>query len=554
MLSAQELRRALASRRAITWLGFTLILFASSALRLRGLDSTYITLWDESVHVNVVSNLVDDCCTPRLHLRSDGSDAHDWMDSYIWLHKPPAPFLLNAAIAAPWSNRLFGIRLGAFIVAQAIVFLVFWIGTRYFDRLTALAAAALVGFNHYTFELVQGVQFSGIPDLTLACALLGALYALLAIVEHGHPRHFVVFGFSVGLAFLCKDGLALIPYLPFGIVMLVKGWRRHVSNLALAVATTLVVIAPPSIYLATRFPTEAVLEQQERIDHLLRDIDGWGRPVDFYWTVYFPKVTSPMVSGAAYVAVAAGLLMWRRHLKLGMLALWILSYLVVLSAGVSKVDNFIYPTLPAVCLLVPAMAIRLWNDQRFKVVLATTATAACTAAVLQWDLLHSTMWVVKRPLPSVRPALVLFHISVFLVALILLRFVRIPAPRSLSAAAAIVALGLVVVPGARASWAGGFARGRDYGRQIQLREAALGLRPFVGEGDVVLVHWPGLRKSHLYVKYWSGRDSFEISDAKPIRSRLGEMINARRVYLLSDRRVADDTIALSGRGYLRRLK
>lgn len=519
-------------RAPVYWVIVAAIFVASSAVRLRGLDNPYITLWDESVQVNVISNLVDHCCTPQLHLDAEGANANDWMDSHIWLHKPPLPLLFNAAVAAPWANRLFGIRFGAFLAAQLIVLLTFGIGLRFFGPATALVATALIAFNRYTFGLVQGTEFSGIPDLTLVCALLGALYALLAIVDHGRRRHFVAFGVLSGVAFLCKDGLALVPFAVLGIVVLLRGWRQHLVDFALAVTAALVIIVPASAYLALTFPAEAILEQRERVDHLLRDVDGWGRPADFYWTVYLPKITSPLISGAAYVAIACAVTIYRGDRKRLVLGLWALSYLVVLSAGVSKIHNFIYPTVPALYLLIPAVVVRLWPEQRDVVILAGAATVGITAVVLHWHLFQSTTWLVARPTLGARAALVGIQAAVVAAVVATLRITRVPALRQITAFSVALALAIVLVTSAHASWADASRRGRDAAEQMRLREAALDLRS-LSKTDLVLVSWPQLRQAHLYVKYWSGLDSFEVNNAHPVDARLQQLTSARSIYLLS---------------------
>ena len=79
-----------------------------------------------------------------------------WTDNHVWLHKPPLPFFFNAAIAALWHGRLFGIRFAALLAAQCLVVVVFWIGVRFFDTAVAVAAAALVGFNHFTLSSSRG--------------------------------------------------------------------------------------------------------------------------------------------------------------------------------------------------------------------------------------------------------------------------------------------------------------------------------------------------------------------------------------------------------------
>jgi 4-amino-4-deoxy-L-arabinose transferase-like glycosyltransferase len=515
------------------WLLFALIFLASSGLRLRGLNSPYITLWDESVQVNVVSNLIDACCTPKLHLSSDGANPDDWTDSYVWLHKPPLPLLFDAAVALPWKDRLFGIRFGALLAAQLIVLLVFWIGIRFFDPPTALTAAALIGFHRYTSELVRGTEFSGLPDLALACALVGAMYALLAIAETGRRRHFIAFGACSGIAFLCKDGLALIPFVVLGLLVLASRSRTNLVHLVAAALTTLVVVLPATLYLGAVFPAEALLEQKERVAHLLRDIEGWGRPADFYWTAYFPRVTSPLISGLGYFAVGCALAIYRRERSVVVLAAWVLAYLVVLSVGVSKIANFIYPIVPALYLLIPALLLRLWRERRYALILAGVSTVGLTAVVLQWNLADSARWLATRRDAELRAALVASQALSFLVVLTLARLITEPVRRILAPTAIVLAFGLVLFASVHATWAAATSHSRDYGEQMALRRAAMSLSGTLSRDDVVLVAWPTLRNSHLYVKFWSRLDSFQVTDAAPLDTLL-QRIDARRpIYLLS---------------------
>src|SRR5207245_9489422 len=73
-------------------------------LLLHDLDHDYIVPWDEVVHITVVHNLYSDCCDPKLHRIDLGqTEQSDWTNNYIWLHKPPLPFYLRAAL-----YRVFG--------------------------------------------------------------------------------------------------------------------------------------------------------------------------------------------------------------------------------------------------------------------------------------------------------------------------------------------------------------------------------------------------------------------------------------------------------------
>src|SRR5215212_7698390 len=92
-------RRGLNARQG-AWVLLAAIVLSSSWLQLRGLNSEYITLFDEAVHFNVVQNLITHCCTPRLHVRNLDTDFRDWTDNRVWLHKPAVPFFINAGVAS----------------------------------------------------------------------------------------------------------------------------------------------------------------------------------------------------------------------------------------------------------------------------------------------------------------------------------------------------------------------------------------------------------------------------------------------------------------------
>jgi len=510
-----------------------LIVAASSAVQLRNLGDPYIHIFDEAVHLNVTRNLVLDCCTPKLHRQPLGTDASSWLDNYIWLHKPLMPFYVQAGIARFFDTGVWTLRFVALLFAQLLVVLVFYIGVKFFDTLTAVTAAALVAFNHFTFQLVQGWQFSGIPDLTLACALMGVLITLLSIVQVPRRRYYLAFGAFSGVAFLCKDGLSLIPFFVLLLARPLSGWREHAMGLVIAVAAAVAVVSPPTVYLAYRFPAEVMLEQQQRVGHLLRDIEGWSRPFDFYWTVYFHRVTSPLLTGSTYLAAALGLTVFRRNAKLRALSLWVAAYPFLLSFGVSKVTNFIYPVLPAAALLLPATGVALWRQGRHRIIVAAAATVVVSAVVFQVDLFDSSDWLADSP-RSGRASLLVFQGAIFALSLALLTRLPMLRPSWTSAAAAAVATALVLGASIRADLASATRRRADHDRQLALREASLAIRPLLAPDDIVLVAWPGINRSHLVVMYWSGVDSFEVTTDKSVAWRMPLLPPHARVYLLHD--------------------
>jgi hypothetical protein len=231
--------------------------------------------------------------------------------------------------------------------------------------------------------------------------------------------------------------------------------------------------------------------------------------------------------------------MFRSDPRLRIASLWVAMYLFVLSFGVSKVSNFIYPVMPVVALLLPATAAALWRLERFAVLVGLSATVIVTAVVFQWNLLGRASWLEDFPRWQMRPALVLFQCAIGVITVAALKFIRLPKPAVTSAATATLATLLVVTASLHANIAATHRHRRDYERQMALRQASLTLHPIVSDNDVVLVKWPGVRKSHLYVMYWSGIESFEITEDKPMEARMAGIPKDRHVFLLRDAPLID---------------
>jgi len=164
-----------------SWIFLVIIIITSSVLFFHNLGNNYITLWDEVTQLNVVKNLATNCCTPKLHLQDYNTDFRNWTDNYIWLHKPPMPLFVDAGFFKLFGNNLKSFRLPNVVFLEIAIVLLFLIGKKFFSPAVAVISSALFAFNHYTFELVQGRQFSGISDIMLVVFLLSVLYLIFKI-------------------------------------------------------------------------------------------------------------------------------------------------------------------------------------------------------------------------------------------------------------------------------------------------------------------------------------------------------------------------------------
>jgi len=162
------------------------------------------------------------------------------------------------------------------------------------------------------------------------------------------------------------------------------------------------------------------------------------------------------------------------------------------------------------------------------------ASVIVAAAAFQWNLFASSTWVADFPRWQVRPILVLFECGACLFALAALRLVHLPKPAETSVVMATLAFVLPLTASIDANVAAHNRHRRDYDPQMALRQASLTLESLVSNNDIVLVQWTGVEKSHLYVMYWSGRESFEVTKDRSIETRIASLPRDRRVFLLRD--------------------
>ena len=336
---------------------------------------------------------------------------------------------------------------------------------------------------------------------------------------------------------------------------LTNDWRSHIADFAAASAVALIIIVPPSLYLAARFPVEMWSEQRERVAHLLQDIDGWGRPADFYLTACSPQITSPLVVGVVCLAVAYSLRMWHRDKKQAVLGLSG-NQLPCGSEPRREQDPQLHLSRDAGGLPAPARGDH-WLVAPGEVSLVTRWRRGgygdgCCAAVEPVQLCG--VYVNGAGL-SARVAPIALQCAVILAIVTIALQLDRTTTRRAAAGAIGVAMALILTSSIRANWAAASGQRRDYTSQMALRDAALGLPNSVSRDDVVLVRWRGVRKAHLFVIFWSGVESFEARDSRSVPDRLQTTRQARSVYLLSD--TPDDShplASIAGRGYLYHLR
>lgn len=528
-----------------------LILAVSSIFYFHNLGTSHITLWDEAVHVNVVKNLANDCCVPKLHLTDIGIDFQDWTNNYIWTHKPLMPLFLQAAVYKVGGGSLFAFRLPAVLFALMSVVALFFTARRHFGYIVALVSSSLFAFNSYVFELVKGRQFSGLHDLCFLFFGILALGQILRIIEPSKNNflflkerelrwNYILFGLFAGLGYLSKGGIALL-FFPVlcATVLISKNKKTSILNFLYAVLATLVIIFPEKIILLLLYPAEYFFEQSVQVLHLFKDLEYWGRPWDYYLTIYMRDFFLPYLYFPAVAGILYGMYKARTDKRLVVLSVWVLSFLLPLSFGVTKISNFIFVALPAMLVLIVLMFEWLWQKKHHAIIFALSATAALSYLIIRLDLWRVKYHLFQDQTAFQRFAILLYEVLLFFALWIICRmFEKYWSASFLAKASAVLSLFLILGTYARANQLSDGKSREDYQYQTKIKRAAAEFKGQYPSDAIFLLFYPELIKSHLYFQYWSGFDALEIYDRQPIFVLKKILSQNRPVFVLSEKLMA----------------
>lgn len=287
-------------------------------------------------------------------------------------------------------------------------------------------------------------------------------------------------------------------------------------------------VFPESYYFSHRFPLEFHYEQRQQIAHLFTDVEGFTRPWDYYINVYWRGLLGPSLAVSGFLAMMTSLLPRLRNRRNVLLVLWILSYLVPLSFGVSKVANFIVPVLPAVILLVGFVGYDFLQLER------RTFLYPLTGILLIVMLFHNNVSPNDNPVTiadSTGHRFLLLGVSLGIVLVLrLLSSVGTVfgvAPPSVPPRVAVAMVALmyfcVIVQNSKKNWHTSNKLPADYEKQMALKATANRIEGQIPQGAVVLVEDEAhINNAHLYFQYWSGVSSLpalQLAFAKRTLSR-----------------------------------
>jgi hypothetical protein len=231
----------------------------------------------------------------------------------------------------------------------ASILVIFRIGSRLFGRTPAFAAAALLAL---AFLHVRDSHF-GVTDVPMTFMVLVAFLLIVQLSESGATKDVVATGIASGLATSTKYNAALIA-LPALLAIfscpaashrpLQERLRRAAMYLALMVAAFLLT-SPYSLLDYPRFIADVTYESRHLAEgHGVRLGRGW---------FYHATVTLPYGVGIPILfagVVGFFLMSWRDRRKGMLIALFPISYYVLLGSGYTVFARYMLPIVPFLCL------------------------------------------------------------------------------------------------------------------------------------------------------------------------------------------------------------
>ncbi|MCA1703713.1 MAG: glycosyltransferase family 39 protein, partial [Actinobacteria bacterium] len=255
-------------------------------------------------------------------------------------------------------------RLPSGLGALVLLSLTYWCGKRLFGRPTATRATLFLATTPATFALSS----IGLVDMLFAVCLFGTLASLIVGWLEQRPR-LQYLGFALlAAAVLTKGPVAIVLFAVAGALCLLHPVTRH-AIMALPWVTGVGIVIglglPWFVWMGCRFGQEFV-----DLYLLYNNLSLFGQPLyrrhryPFYYgrvflTAFLPW--SPIV--IAYVLdVARRGTHTRAEPSLGevVLGAWVAAVVGFFSASWFKVDTYIFPAAPAVCLL----ASHAWQQLR----------------------------------------------------------------------------------------------------------------------------------------------------------------------------------------------
>ena len=333
------------------------------------------------MHAVVGKHMVTQPLTPALYTHPILPAAPDaWMESGIWLHKPPLTFWLMAVSLASFGTHAIAMRLPSLLLSTMSVVVTFLIGRRVFDARIGLLAAAFQAVNGLLVSLSSGRRVADHVDTALlTCVELGVLAIVTGLDKRRVVRSAWLAGVAMGLGILTKSFPALIvAAVAAAAWQEAFGFRRAGELLGRLLVAAALVCGPWMVYVRIRFPEVASEAARYTLRHVTTVVEGHQGSIWAYLDAmprFFGELVYLPVAWFLVVASRPGASVMQRAV-----AVWLVVPYVVFSLMATKLSGFIAIAAPAI-FLAEAAAWIAWRD-RFRTSGSRVASVAVTALLI----------------------------------------------------------------------------------------------------------------------------------------------------------------------------
>ena len=231
----------------------------------------------------------------------------------------------------------------------ASVLMIHRIGLRLFGRTAALAGAALLSL---AFLHVRDSHF-GVTDVPMTFLVLVAFLFVVRLSESGETRDLIAAGVAAGLATSTKYNAALVA-LPAMLVIFTgrvdapNAWQERLRRAALFGAMMIAAFLLTSPYTLLDYP-RFIRDFTFETRHMAV---GHGRDLGRGWSHHIVSTLRYGVGLPVLVAGVAGfvLLLWRDRRRGLMVALFPVTYYLLLGSGRTVFARYMLPVVPFLCL------------------------------------------------------------------------------------------------------------------------------------------------------------------------------------------------------------
>lgn len=330
-----------------------LLVISGLAIRIFVSCDGYVHNWDERYHALVAKNLIKHPLIPTLYDKEImPSDYKQWTGSHIWVHKQPLPLWTMAASMWLFGINEIALRLPSILLTSLGIWLMFLIGSYFFNKKVGYFAAFLYSANGLMIELVGGRVATDHIDIFFLFFVQLAVHFTIVFIYKQKTIFNILAGISIGAAVLSKWLPALIV-LPVWFLLMLDSGKFSTKNFLfqgfVLISTSLIVFLPWQLYIYQTFPLEARWEASFNYRHIIEPLDGLGGP--FYY--FLDKIR---MNYGELIYLLLPWFFWKtfkhpKDLKLMAIAIWFLIPFLFFSFVQTKMQAYILFTCPALFLM-----------------------------------------------------------------------------------------------------------------------------------------------------------------------------------------------------------